>query len=1257
VLLKRLVAAPEDLVETLEGTMVFVDVSGFTRLSERLARKGREGAEHVTDAINACFSALLADAYANAGSLLKFGGDALLLWFEGEDHPLRACASAVAMRNTIRAVGRISDAGTQMVLRMSAGVHSGKFQMFLVGESHREYLIAGPDSSMVVDMEAAASVGQVLLSPATAAMLPRRALGAHAGPGVLLARSPSTHQFAPEKETHRPDDDAIIRCLSTEVRAQVLAAPAAPEHRAAAVAFVQFGRLDALIKTRGPAAAAKALGALVETVQEGADLFEVCFLGSDVAADGGKLILTAGAPRAVGDDEERMLLTLRYIVEQPHELPVRVGVNRGRVFAGEIGPHYRRTYSVMGDTVNLAARLMAKAPWETVYATEGVLTRSQTKFELSRLEPFMVKGKRHPIEAWEVGPLARPGASEGGGKRVPLIGRDAEYATLRNALARAEQGKGSLIEIIGETGSGKSRLLAEAHDLAGGLRFAHTICENYRRSVPYVVWRDILRQLLGLRWDDPDEVVTAAIRKQVELSDCKLLPWLPLLAIAFDAQVPMTREVRELGEDYHTPKLHEVVLEFLEPLLAVPTLIQIEHAHFMDEASATLLHAIARHVELSAWVITVTRRDVPGGFVGREESSTQLVLAPLPAQAMLALAESTPEASRVPPYVLELAVERAGGSPEFLLDLLAAAAEGSGELPDSVNAAASARIDELDPRDRVLVRRASVLGLCFHRRFLHYVLDAGVPEPDEIWSRMSSVFADDGDGYIRFKRPALQEAAYDGLPFRLRRQLHSAVGEALEPDLGRDADADPAVLSLHFVLAGDHERAWRYARMGAERAAARFAQVDAARLYRRAIEAGRGALVGDSELARVWEALGQALAQVGEPAAAARALTSARRLVADDPVTEGRLYFRHGRIAEGSGLSAALRWIRRGLRTIEHVPGREAAQWRATMTAELAWIRQRQRRYADAEQLCREALQEGEEIGELRAQARACYTLDWALFEQGRTDELGYSSRALKIYRQLGDPESEARVLNNLGGFAYWQGRWEEAVDLYRQAGVCCERSGNAPEAANTAANVGEIRSDQGRLGEAEVSLQRAFRVWSSTGQREGVAFATMLLGRLAVRDGRPDEGIGLLRSASADAHRFGFDYYAELASALVAEGEALGGSAPDAITIASELLASGNGHVSLLHRARGIALARLGDHESSGRELELAASSAHERGEDYELALALDALTTLWPPQQVLEHERDAILGRLGIVSLPTMANVRPADQGHQPVAALAPN
>jgi class 3 adenylate cyclase/tetratricopeptide (TPR) repeat protein len=1226
------------VVQTVEGTMVFVDVSGFTRLSERLARTGKEGAEHLTDAINTCFSTLLAEAYAGGGSLLKFGGDALLLWFEGDEHATRACASAAAMRSTLRRVGRLSTGAGKVVLRMSGGVHSGEFHMFLVGRSHREYVIAGPASTTVVETEAAASAGQILLSPKTASILPRRALGAQSGPGFLLARTPSARPLAPDEELLLPDDNGILGCLSTELRAHVLAAPAAPEHRTAVVAFVQFSGVDELVAQRGAEAAGRALDELVAAAQEATDLFQVCFLGSDVAAGGGKLILTAGAPRAIGDDEERMLLTLRHILEQPHELPIRLGVNRGRVFAGEIGPPFRRTYSVMGDTVNLAARLMAQAPWESLYATEGVLVRSQTKLETSPLEPFVVKGKNQPIEAWEVGPLARPAAVHAR-ERLPLVGREEEHATLRQALVGTECGKGALIEIIGEPGSGKSRLLTEARELAGGLRFAHTVCENYRRTVPYVVWRDVLRQLLGLHWDDPDDVVTAAILAQVETSQPGLLPWLPLLAIAFDVRVPMTHEVSELAPDFREAKLHEVVLEFLEPLLAAPTLVQIEHAHFMDQASASLLAAVARQIESSGWVIAATRRDIDGGFVGQPEWSTQLVLGPLPPEAMHALAWGTPEASVVPPHVLELAVERASGSPEFLFDLLAAAARGSGELPDSVDSAAMARIDELDPRDRVLVRRASVLGVCFHRRLLRYVLDSDLPEPDEqTWSRMSSVFGDDGDGYFRFKRPVLCEVAYAGLPFRLRRRLHAAVGEALEPDLGRDADADPAVLSLHFILAGDHDRAWKYARLGAERAAARFAHADAAQLYRRAIEAGGHDGVTADELAATWTAMGQELELSGQLEPADHAVAAARRLVGDDRPAQARLYLQHTTIARRAGrLAAAVRWGSRGLRALEGAEDEQARVLRVRLRAALAYVRQRQARLVEAERLCRSVIAEGEAIGELPSLAYACYILDWVLVEAGREGEAVHSARALEIYERLGDVEQEGNVLNNLAGFAYFAGRWGEALELFARAADCAERAGNRGDVATSILNIGEVLSDRGQYDDAEMYLRRARKLSSATGERTSAANATAILGRLAVRQGRFEDGIQSLTEASDELVGLGEQGYAEFAQCLLAEAQALGGDPQCALGEADRLLSSAERWSPLLHLVRGVALLRLGERSTGLCALGTSATIARERGADYELACALDALETADSPDPRRARERDAIISALQIVKLPS--------------------
>ncbi|HSL24754.1 MAG TPA: adenylate/guanylate cyclase domain-containing protein, partial [Acidimicrobiia bacterium] len=179
--------APGALHRCIEGSMVFVDVSGFTKMSERLARHGKVGAEEVTEVIGATFERLLAEAYSYGASLLKFGGDALLLFFPGEGHPLRACAAATEMRQALREIGRFQTTAGKVLLRMSVGVHSGAFDFFLVGGSHRELIVAGPAATETTNMESAASAGQVLVSRATAGVLPRENVGRELGPGFLLA--------------------------------------------------------------------------------------------------------------------------------------------------------------------------------------------------------------------------------------------------------------------------------------------------------------------------------------------------------------------------------------------------------------------------------------------------------------------------------------------------------------------------------------------------------------------------------------------------------------------------------------------------------------------------------------------------------------------------------------------------------------------------------------------------------------------------------------------------------------------------------------------------------------------------------------------------------------------------------------------------------------------------------------------------------------------------------------------------------------
>ena len=258
--------------------------------------------------------------------------------------------------------------------------------------------------------------------------------------------------------------------------------------------------------------------------------------------------------------------------------------------------------------------------------------------------------------------------------------------------------------------------------------------------------------------------------------------------------------------------------------------------------------------------------------------------------------------------------------------------------------------------------------------------------------------------------------------------------------------------------------------------------------------------------------------------------------------------------------------------------------------------------------------------------------------ESDRPDEAPYSSRALEIYEQLGDPAHEFQVLQQ-------PRRLRILGRSLGRGGFPVPASGLLPSVPAgqltppfTDGNVGEILFDQGHLDDAAGHFQRARRVLSATGDRQWVAYADALLARLMVRSGNYLEGRAMLEAARADLRRLGLDAYAELAHAWIAEAEALGGDPFRALEIGSQELQGNDRERPLLTRMAGIALTRLGERNAAVRELEHSLRTARVRGADYDIAATIDAMAAIDAADSALLSERDEIVGRLKI-KLPTPA------------------
>ncbi len=479
----------------VDAALLFVDVSGYTALTERLAALGRVGSEMLTDIVNTCFERLIDDVIAADGHVLRFGGDALFIAFIGPDRLDRAAETAVAMQRTIRGLPAIQAPGGRVRLSQSIGLHRGDLLLHRWSGSWTEVVPYGPAVTEVLRCEAAAHAGQIAISDTVVADLGVTRVRRRSD-GVALLRN--TSRPKPEQTPSTPTDDAAwkLRCsvgpqvLAPSVRNAVRAG-VEPAHRPAAIGFVAVSGLDRL--AGNPAEIKRATDTLFAAVDEASSALDVTLISTDVAPDGIKLIIAAGVPATVGDDGERLVIALERIVAATDRLDVRAGANIGVVFAADVGHPRRRTYTVMGDAVNLSARLAYRAEPGAVLASAALVDTLPSRFRVGWVPSFTVKGKRAAqMAAVVLSTDADPiGPVDSGATLAPFRGRRAEVRRLREAVSTSP-----VIEVFGPAGFGSSRIVSEVLD--GHHRVTTLQVDVIDSSTPLLAVRRLVEALGGV---------------------------------------------------------------------------------------------------------------------------------------------------------------------------------------------------------------------------------------------------------------------------------------------------------------------------------------------------------------------------------------------------------------------------------------------------------------------------------------------------------------------------------------------------------------------------------------------------------------------------------------------------------------------------------------------------------------------------------------------------------------------------------------
>jgi class 3 adenylate cyclase/tetratricopeptide (TPR) repeat protein len=1217
----------------LEGTLVSVDLSGFTRLSERLQAKGRAGAEELVLVVSGVFQSLIGITERYQGDVLKFRGDALLLFFDGAGHETRACRTASDMQRMIRATGKTMSSVGPVTLRMSTGIHTGVCHFFLVEGSHRELVVAGPAATATIELESAAEAGQILLSEQTAASLEPGSVGPALAHGRLLLELPG--EAFDEPMTIPERSEGLEQYVPEPLRAHLLLEAGEAEHRQVTAAFVRFTGVDEAMDAEGAETVHARLSALAQVVGEETKRHGLTWLESDIDVGGGKLYLVGGAPSSTGADEERMLRVLRTVLATFQGLTLRAGVNRGPAFCGDIGADTRRTYAVMGDTVNLAARLTSRAEPGRLLATADVLERAHTRFD-AHPQLFLFKGKEHPITAYRVG--ATLGEKDEPQVELPFVGREDELAAIALALERARVRQQQLVELVGEPGIGKSRLVAELRKQASG--FMHLVgrCDPYTSASAYSVFRDLLRPLVGLKPEMDAAEAGVHLLAWMAAVTPDLIPLAPLVALPFDAEVPSTPEVDQLEAQFRRGQLHQTVGTLLMRVLVTPTLLIFEDAHWMDDASRDLLLSLTRIEESRPCLVCVTRRPQGGGFVSAGvDGHLQLSLGPIDQQAAHALALAASGEVAVSDEALAVVVERAGGNPLFVRELVAATrgANDLSSLPDTVETLILTRMDTLAPEDRFLLRNASVFGARFELELLAHVVEQDLPDAGNLarWERLAEFVAWEGAGRLHFVHDLFRAVAYEGLSFSRRREVHARIGAALEERAGESVADVADLLSLHYHRADQHEKAWKYAVLAGKRAQDRSANVEAVEFYERALDVADGAGASLAAIARVAEALGDVAEIAARYETAEAAYQRAREAVPDDAITQSHLLRKKGILDERRGRYAqSLQRYEEALGVLDEAEDTvERDRSRADVELGYAGVKMRQGRFDEARAWAERAATSADAGADRARLAHAYFLSHIAAVHSGRRAP-EHRDKALAMLEEASDLARLLGVQNNVGIEAYFDGRWDDALDWYRRSGQSAARVGDVVSVARTQNNEAEILSDRGRLDEARVLFEQALRVWRAAGYRIGIALATSNLGRAMARSGRFEDAHRLLEDALAQFEELGAEAYVGETQARLAECLVLEGRHRDALEALAPLVADGSSQLAMAERLTGYAVvqSRAG-FEKAKPHFERSLEAAEATGAEYELALTLLAIAETSGGDDSRANE---ILERLGVVS-----------------------
>lgn len=1154
------------LPDRTQGAALFADISGFTPLTDALVRElgPLKGAEELTRHLNLVYDTLIGELYWFGGSVISFSGDAITCWLEG-DSGLRATACAFAMQSAMRqfeAVQITPDYSASLAVK--AAVVAGPARRFLVGDPQIQLIeaLAGSTLNRLASTEHMAEKGEVILDPDTAVALKRHvkflhwradeSSGARFGvAGALKVDVPPSPWPLQAMDALPPE--TLRPWLLPSVYERVISGKGdfLAEFRPAATLFLRFSGID----YDGDEAAGEKLDAYIRQVQKTLVSYGGNLIQLTIGDKGSYLYAPFGAPVAFEDYVVRAVAAaqeLRKLAPVPEWAgKVQVGITVGRTRTGAYGGNLRRTYGVLGNETNLAARLMTAAAPGQVLASQGVYEASAGEFVWDDLGTIRVKGRADPIQVYGL-----RGAKERSTVqlqepryKLPMVGREAELALIEEKIRLASQGGGQIVGAVGEAGIGKSRLVAEVIRLA----YKHHLaayggeCQSYGTQTSYLVWQNIWRGLFGLDPALSTEESLQVLQLHVGRLNPDFLPRLPLLGSLLNLPIPDNDLTRSLDAKLRKTSLESLLVDCLSlQARETPLLLVLEDVHWIDPLSHDLLGVIGRAIATLPVMLVMAYRPFDESYW----KTTGLESLPFFTAAPL-VEFSSQEAERLirlkleqlygaqafaPDSLIENITRRAQGNPFYIEELLSylhdrdinpqdARQLEQLDLPASLHSLILTRIDQRSESQKVTLKIASIIG----RIFIAAWLWGAYPELgdrqrvkvdlDELnQTDLTPMYTPEPELTYLFKHVVTQEVAYDSLPFATRAILHDQLAQFVERAMHHNLDQYIDLLAFHYEHSNNLSKMREYLRKAGELAQRNYANEAAIRYYQKLLP-----LLSDDEQIPVTLKLGQVLELLGrwnEPHDLyQKALEVAERLHDDQAVARcqmaiGEVFRKRGSYTEASSWLGLARQQfdslddRAGLGQVLHYLGTLAAQ---------------QGQIDSARSLYEESLAIRRQLGDKPQVANLMNNLAILARMQGDSERArSIHMEVLGIRRETGDRFGLALSLNNLGNIGLDLGDYEEAKARLEEAVVIQREIGSKFHIANALNNLGNVVRAQGDYIHARRLYVESLQINRELGDGWAIAYLLEDIGCLEALTREPVRALKLAGAASVLRQKIG---------------------------------------------------------------------------------------------------------------------------------------